>query len=55
MIAEENWEGTHLGKRVKLLGLHQVLIQDFDNLVAANWSKSRRWQDIAEECNKFGF
>lgn len=55
MIAEENKEIHIVGKRVKLLGLHQVLLQDMHPKIAAKWSVGMPWKDIDKECKKWGF
>lgn len=55
MVAEENKEHTRLGKRVKRLGIHQVLFEDFPPDKAANFSKGKPWRDIEMECFKRGF
>jgi len=55
MVAEQNKQFTKLGKRVKRLGIHQVI---FDKMLpgqAANFSKGKGWRDIAVECEKRGF
>ena len=52
MMAEEKKAKTKLGKRVKLLGCHQVLIQGISPRVAANWSRGKPWKEIAVECEK---
>ena len=54
MIAEERKKGTILKKRIKLLGLHQVLLQGITPQIAANWSKHKPWRIIDQECKKFG-
>ena len=55
MMAEERKAKTKLGKRVKLLGCHQVLQQGISPRVAAKWSRGKPWREIAEECEKWGF
>jgi hypothetical protein len=55
MMAEERKAKTKLGKRVKLLGCHQVLIQKIPPRVAAKWSRGKPWKEIAVECEKWGF
>ena len=54
MMAEERKAKTKLGKRVKLLGCHQVLMQGISPHVAAKWSRGKPWKEIAEECAKWG-
>ena len=55
MVAEENKAHTRLGKRVKRLGMHQVLILGIAPVLAATWSRGRKWNEIAKECAKHGF
>jgi len=55
MIAEENKANAILKKRVKHLGLYQVLIQNLPVKDAANWSRGRKWREIDAECRRFGF
>lgn len=55
MVAEENKAFTKLGKRVKRLGVHQVLMDKLHYNVAANFSRGKKWYDISEECNQKGF
>lgn len=55
MVAEENKTNTKLGKRVKRLGVYQVLIEGINEGIAANFSRGKKWTEIAEECRKRGF
>ena len=55
MLAEEKRVNTKLGKRIKLLGFYQLLILNFKPEVAARWSVGKRWQEIDNECRKYGF
>lgn len=55
MVAEENKANTKLGKRIKRLGMHQILIEDIEARIAANFSRGMGWRDIDAECNKRGF
>ena len=55
MVAEENKAYTRLGKRVKRLGLYQVLFDGMEPRQAADYSKGKPWRDIAAECKKRGF
>lgn len=43
MIAEENKENSILGKRIKRLGMYQVLMEGFDPTVAAVFSRKNRY------------
>ena len=55
MVAEENYPETKLGKRLKRLGVHQILIEGMEVRAAANWSRGRPWREIADECERRGF
>ncbi|MDR0547385.1 MAG: hypothetical protein LBG77_07370 [Dysgonamonadaceae bacterium] len=55
MIAEENKEFTKLGKRVKRLGMYQVLIENMNPNVAANFSKGKTWQELDALMKGYGF
>lgn len=55
MVAEENKSNTRLGKRIKRLGLYQVLILDRPVLHAANYSKKKKWRELDEIMKKYGF
>lgn len=55
MIAEENKANTRLGKRIKRLGMHQILMEDMPPHEAANYSKGMKWSEIAELCQQRGF
>jgi hypothetical protein len=55
MVAEENKAYAKLKKRIKHLGLHQVLMQNFSVSDAANWSRGKPWREIDAECKRFGF
>lgn len=55
LIAEENRAKTKLGKRIKLIAAHQVLIQGWQPQKAADWSRGLRWATISQECDRYGF
>ncbi len=55
MVAELNKAKTKLGKRVKRLGVHQVLLEKKTPEFAATFSKGKSWREIEEECNARGF
>jgi len=55
MIAEENKEGAILKKRIKRLGVHQVLVEGMHFKEAANWSRGKPSIVIAKECHARGF
>jgi len=55
MIAEENKAFSVLGKKVKRLGLYQVLFEGMQPDVAANFSKGKKYMEIERECIARGF
>jgi hypothetical protein len=55
MVAEENKLNAILKKRIKRLGVHQVLIENFNPTLAANFSKGKQWRELDLECKKRGF
>lgn len=55
MVAEENKEFTKLGKRIKRLGVYQLLNEGLSPEEAANWSRKKPWRFLAAECQKHGF
>jgi hypothetical protein len=46
MVAEENKTNAILKKRIKRLGMHQVLIERLDPNYAANYSRGKKWRDL---------
>lgn len=54
-IAEENRAKTKLGKRIKLLGIHQILMEGVSPEIAANFSRGMSWQNISKLCEERGF
>ena len=55
MIAEENKNNAILKKRVKRLGMQQVLLEGRSAEYAANFSKGKKWQELDEIMKKKGF
>lgn len=55
MIAEERKAGTRLGKRIKRLGVHKLLIENNSVCDSANFMSGMRWRDIARLCGERGF
>jgi hypothetical protein len=55
MIAEENKANAILKKRIKRLGMHQVLLNNKDPDVAANFSKGRKWEELDKVMREKGF
>lgn len=55
MIAEERKAGTRLGKRIKRLGIHKLLIENTSVRDSANFMRGMGWRDIARLCEERGF
>lgn len=55
MVAEERKAGTRLGKRIKRLGVHKLLIEDQSVSDSANFMRGMRWRDIDLLCRQRGF
>lgn len=55
MVAEENKQYSKLGKRIKRLGMHQVIVQNIAPNVAANFSKGQPWRDLDLIMQQLGF
>lgn len=55
MIAEENKENAILKKRIKRLGIHQVLIDGMTPEKAAVFSKGKKWKELDEIMRFKGF
>jgi hypothetical protein len=55
MVAEENKAYAILKKRIKRLGMHQVLIEQLDASYAANFSKGKGWRDLDSIMRQRGF
>jgi len=55
MIAEENKENAILKKRIKRLGMHQVLIDGISPEKAAIFSKGKKWKELDEIMRLKGF
>lgn len=55
MIAEENKENAILKKRIKRLGMHQLLIEDMESEMAANFSKGKKWKELGQLMKSKGF
>lgn len=54
-ISKENKARTKLGKRIKLLGIHQILTEGISPDIAVNFSKGMPWQNISKLCDERGF
>lgn len=55
MIAEENKENAILKKRIKRLGVQQVLIDNIPPQEAAIFSKGKKWKELDEIMKLKGF
>ena len=55
MIAEERKAFTKLGKRIKRLGVHKLLIEGETVQQAANFMRGMGWRDIDVLCRERGF
>lgn len=54
MIAEENKQSAVLKKRIKHLGIYQLLMLNQSPEEAANFSKGRKWQEIDKLMKEYG-
>jgi hypothetical protein len=55
MVAEENKEHKVLGKRIKRLGVYQVLVDREEPHYAADFSRGMKAKQLIVECEKRGF
>jgi len=55
MVAEENKEKAVLKKRIKRLGMYQLLIEKKDPAYAAGFSKEKKWRDLDVIMKDCGF
>ena len=55
MVAEENKANAILKKRIKRLGMHQLLLEDKTPETAANFSKGKKWKDLDLIMKQKGF
>lgn len=55
MIAEERKAYTKLGKRIKRLGIHALLIENVPVNNAANFMRGMGWREIDNLCRQRGF
>lgn len=55
MIAEENKANMVLKKRIKRLGMYQLMVQNMDPVVAANFSKGKNWRELDALMKQYGF
>lgn len=55
MIAEENKQGAILKRRIKKLGVYQVLQEGMRPVLAAEYSKGKKAGMLVQECHSRGF
>ena len=55
MVAEENKANAILKKRIKRLGMYQVLILDNSPEYAAKFSYGKKWRKLDQLMRKYGF
>lgn len=55
MIAEENKANMILKKRIKRLGMYQLMIQNMNPADAANFSKGKNWRELDALMKQYGF
>lgn len=55
MISEEKVVYTRLGKRIKRLGVHLLLLENASVSYAANIMRGKKWYEIDADCKERGF
>lgn len=55
MIAEEQKQHTRLGKRIKRLGVHMLLMENCGPAYSANSTRGMKWTEIDALCKARGF
>ena len=55
MVAEENKKNAILKKRIKRLGMYQILIEKKSAEYAANFSKGKKWKELDAIMSSLGF
>ncbi len=55
MVAEEGKERTKLGKRIKRLGVHCLLVEGQSVDRSTSFMKGMKWQEISALCEERGF
>lgn len=55
MVAEENKEGAILKKRIKRLGMYQVLVLNMSAKYAAQFSNGKKWRELDAIMKPLGF
>lgn len=51
MVAEEKKQNAVLKKKIKRLGVHQILFEEFSAFDAANYSKAKKAPFLLKECS----
>ena len=55
MVAEEKKANAILKKKIKRLGFHQIMLENFTAYDAANFSRGKKAYWLLQECSKRGF
>ena len=55
MIAEENKKYSKVGKRIKRLGVHTLLVENLPVDKAADFMRGMNWREIDRLCKERGF
>lgn len=55
MIAEENYPNTRLGRRIKRLGVYELLFSNREITDAADFMRDMGWREIDKLCRQRGF
>lgn len=55
MVAEENKKNSQLKKRIKRLGVHQLLLEGLSPAKAATLSRDKKWWMLDLLCERRGF
>jgi hypothetical protein len=55
MVAEENKANAILKKRIKRLGIHQLLLEGYSAEKAANFSRNKKWPELDALMKQKGF
>jgi hypothetical protein len=55
MIAENNKSNTKLGKRIKRLGLHTLIIENENLDYSVSFMRGKSWKEIDKICTSRGF
>ena len=52
MVAERNKKYAVLKEKIKRLGFHQVVVENIDPTIAANYSKGKKAKDLLDICSE---